>query len=107
MGFLDKVKEGAEQAAAKAKETAGDVQTKRELGKAYDELGRETFSLIESGAVSNPALEAHAAKIRELNAQLEEDGGGATAAAAAPSGSGEASSESVSTESSGPPAMPS
>ena len=98
MGFLDKVKEGAEQAAAKAKDTAGDVQTKRDLGKAYDELGRETFALIESGAVSNPALDAHAAKIRELNAKLEDDGGGEAPAEPAAT---------TSTESSGPPAMPS
>jgi len=98
MGFMDKVKQQAEQAAAKAKDTAGDVQTKRELGKAYDALGRETFSLIESGEVSNASLEAHAAKIRELQAKLEEEGGG------------ESSEEPVaasSAESSGPPAMPS
>jgi len=92
---MDKVKQQAEQAAAKAKDTAGDVQTKRELGKAYDALGRETFSLIESGEVSNASLEAHAAKIRELQAKLEEEGGG------------ESSAEPVATESSGPPAMPS
>jgi C4-type Zn-finger protein len=97
MGFMDKVKQQAEQAAAKAKETAGDVQTKRELGKAYDELGRETFTLIESGAVSNQALEAHAAKIRELNAKLEEEAGASAGEPVAAS----------STESSGPPAMPS
>jgi hypothetical protein len=95
---LDKVKEGAEQAAAKAKDTAEDVQTKRDLGKAYDALGQETFKLIESGDVSNAALEPHAAKIRELQAKLEEDGG---------AGGGETSSEPVATESSGPPAMPS
>ena len=98
MGFLDKVKEGAEQAAAKAKDTAEDVQTKRDLGKAYDELGKETFALIESGEISNSKLDPHAAKIRELQAKLE-DGGG--------SGGGDASAEPVATESSGPPAMPS
>ena len=40
MGFLDKAKAAAEQAASKAKETAGELQTKRELSQAYDELGR-------------------------------------------------------------------
>ena len=49
MGFLDKAKAAAEQAASKAKETAGELQTKRELGQAYDELGRTTFDLVESG----------------------------------------------------------
>jgi hypothetical protein len=32
MGFLDKAKAAAEQAATRAKETAGELQTKRELG---------------------------------------------------------------------------
>ena len=64
MGFLDKAKsaaeqaahkakEGAEFAAQKAKETAEDVQTKRELGNAYDELGHKAFELVESGAISH------------------------------------------------------
>ena len=97
MGFLDKVKEQAEQAAAKAKDTAEDVQTKRDLGKAYDELGRETFKLIEAGEVTNVNLAAHAEKIRELNAKLEEDGGGASSEESA----------AAATERSGPPAMPS
>ena len=49
MGFLDKAKAAAEQAASKAKETAGELQTKRELGQAYDELGRKAHELIERG----------------------------------------------------------
>ena len=40
MGFLDKAKAAAEQAAAKAKEGVEDVQTKRELSQAYNELGK-------------------------------------------------------------------
>ena len=73
MGFLDKAKAVAEQAATKAKEGVEDVQTKRELGQAYDELGKATFSLIESGDVSHPTLEPTAAKIRALNARAAED----------------------------------
>ena len=49
MGFLDKAKAAAEQAAAKAKEGVDDVQTKRELSQAYNELGKTTYELIESG----------------------------------------------------------
>ena len=86
MGFLDKAKaaaeqaaqkakEGAEFAAQKAKETAGDVQTKRELGSAYDELGHKAFDLVESGAISHDDLTAIAAKIRELQAKLEAEAG--------------------------------
>jgi hypothetical protein len=88
MGFLDKAKsaaeqaaqkakEGAEFAAHKAKETAEDVQTKRELGSAYDELGRKAFELVESGVLSHESLQPLAAKIRELQSKLDE-----TAAAA-------------------------
>jgi hypothetical protein len=73
MGFLDKAKAAAEQAASKAKETAGDLQTKRELGQAYDELGRATFALIDAGEVSSTTLDPLAERIRSLNAQLDED----------------------------------
>jgi len=81
MGFLDKAKAAAEQAATKAKETAGELQTKRELGQAYDELGRTTFDLVESGQVSATPLEPLVERVRTLKAQLEEgaaDGAGAS-----------------------------
>jgi hypothetical protein len=84
MGFLDKAKAAAEQAAAKAKEGVEDVQTKRELGQAYGELGRTTFELLESGDISNDRLEAIAVRIRGLNEKVAAtDGshGGATTAA--------------------------
>jgi hypothetical protein len=73
MGFLDKAKAVAEQATAKAKEGVEDVQTKRELGQAYGDLGKATFDLIESGEISHASLEATAAKIRELRAKAEDD----------------------------------
>ena len=44
MGFLDKAKAAAEQAATKAKEGVDDVQTKRELSQTYNELGPRTSS---------------------------------------------------------------
>jgi hypothetical protein len=86
MGFLDKAKAAAEQAAAKAKEGVQDVQTKRELGQAYDELGKAAFELIESGAITDPKLTAIADRIRSLQTRLEEEDRepatvGATAAA--------------------------
>jgi hypothetical protein len=94
MGFLDKAKAAAEQAASKAKETAGELQTKRELSQAYDELGRATFGLVEAGELSSTTLEPLVERIRTLKRQLDEgDTAGATATAEPP-------------ESSGPPAMP-
>ncbi len=47
MGFLDKAKQAAEQATAKAKEGVEDVQVKRELSQTYNELGKVAFELVE------------------------------------------------------------
>jgi hypothetical protein len=73
MGFLDKVKASTEQVVSTAKEKAGDMQTKKELGAAYVELGRATFALAEAGEVSSPTLDPLVEKIRSLEAQLDED----------------------------------
>ncbi len=97
MGFLDKAKAAAEQAAAKAKEGIEDAQTKVELGRAYNELGKATFELIDKGELSEARLDAPAAKIRAL---LEK----APAGGAATDTGGESSEESY--DSSLPPAMP-
>ena len=72
MGLFDKAKAAAEQAAAKAKDTAGELQTKRELGQAYNELGRKAYELTESGEVVTPQLDPLVERIRALKAQLEE-----------------------------------
>src|SRR3954465_5126461 len=86
MGFLDKAKQAAEQAkqaaeqvADRANDKVADVQTQRELTKAYGELGEKAFGLVDSGAISHPELEADVARIRELKSKLEDE-----AAAAAP-----------------------
>jgi hypothetical protein len=74
MGFLDKAKAAAEQAATKAKEGVQEVQTKRELSQAYEELGKTTFLLADSGDVSHEGLTALVNKIRTLKAQVEQEG---------------------------------
>jgi outer membrane murein-binding lipoprotein Lpp len=76
MSLFNKAKQAAEQAAAKAREGVEDVQQKRELSQAYNELGKTAFELLESGEISNPRLEATAAKIRELNTKIAESPGG-------------------------------
>jgi hypothetical protein len=98
MGFLDKAKAAAEQAAAKAKEGVDDVQTKRELSQAYNELGKTAFELIESGDVSHPRLEPTAAKIRALAEKTAANGAGAEARVGA---------DTDTHDSTQPPAMPS
>ena len=94
MSLFNKAKQAAEQAAAKAREGVEDVQQKRELSQAYNELGKTAFELLSSGEISNPRLEATAAKIRDLNAKLAESPAGA------------ASPDDDSFDSSQPPAMP-
>lgn len=80
MGFLDKAKQAAEQAktaaekaADRANDAVGDVQTKRELTKAYGDLGETAFKLADAGSISHPELDAQVAHIRELQAKLEDD----------------------------------
>lgn len=75
MGFLDKAKAAAEQAANRANETVAEVQTKRELTKAYGELGETAFKLTDAGTISHPELQAHVTRIRELQAKLEDQEG--------------------------------
>jgi hypothetical protein len=88
MGFLDKLKEGAEQAkdlaataAERAKDEAKELSLKRQLGNEREALGEKAYSLVEQGAISHPDLESHVAKIRELTAEVESlraDGPGTT-----------------------------
>ena len=104
MGFLDKAKAAGQSAVAKGKEEAKELQTKREIGQAYDELGKVAYDLVERGEISHAELTGGADRIRALKAQLEElSGGGApvAAAAAAPAAPSEPAAPS------GPPAMPS
>ena len=66
MGFLDKAKSAAETAASKAKEGIDDVQTKRELGQAYDALGKLTYELHNAGEISHQRLDELVSQIRKL-----------------------------------------
>ena len=72
MSLFNKAKQAAEQAAAKAREGVEDVQQKRELSQAYNELGKTTFELIEAGELQHARLDGAVSKIRELNAKLAE-----------------------------------
>jgi hypothetical protein len=71
MGLLDKAKIAAETATAKAKEGIGDVQAKRELGQAYDELGKLVFELHEAGEITHERIEDLVGRIRKLRSDLE------------------------------------
>ena len=72
MSFFDKAKQAAGQAAAKAREGVEDVQQKRELSQAYNELGKTAFDLIESGEISHSALASKIAEIHALKEKIAE-----------------------------------
>ena len=79
MGFLDKAKAAAEQATTKAKEKAGDMQTKKRARPVLRRARPRESRLAEAGEVSSPTLDPLVEKIRSLEAQLdegEEHGGG-------------------------------
>jgi hypothetical protein len=73
MGLVDKLKAGAEQTANKARETAQEVQTKRELAQAYTDLGKTSFGLVDRGEISHDELSAGVDHIKELQARLSGD----------------------------------
>jgi hypothetical protein len=76
MGLLDKVKSQTEAVAAKAKEGVHEVQLKRELGQAHEELGKLAFELAEAGELAHARLAPLLDKVRDLKAQLAEHGEG-------------------------------
>ena len=103
MGFLDKAKQAAQEASAKAKEGVADVQTKRDLGKAHAELGEKTYELVERGDLTHPELTSIIDRIRGLKAQID-------AEETEPAMAGTTSGSTASAEpppSDAPPAMPS
>lgn len=79
MGFLDKLREGADQAKElagqavdRAKEEAKELQLKRQISAAEGELGRLAFALVDQGAISHPSLSGPAERIRALRGELTE-----------------------------------
>jgi hypothetical protein len=74
MGFMDKAKAAAEQAATRATEAAEEMQTKVKLTRAYGDLGRVAFELLESGEISHDRLTPLADEIRRIRAESSTDG---------------------------------
>ena len=73
MGFLDKAKATAEQAASRAKEGVEDVQLKRELTQSYGELGKVAYGLAARGDITHPELIPIVEKIRELEGRVQDE----------------------------------
>jgi len=74
MGLLDKAKAVAEEASTRVKEGVDDVQAKRSLSQAYDQLGQTAYELIEKGELTHAGLTAQAEEIRVLRERLADEG---------------------------------
>jgi hypothetical protein len=74
MGFLDKAKAAADQATTRVKEGVDDVQAKRSLSQAYEQLGQTAYELIEKGELTHAGLSAQAEEIRVLREQIADGG---------------------------------
>ncbi len=79
MGLLDKAKAAADQATTRVKEGVDDVQAKRSLSRAYEQLGQTAYELIEKGELTHAGLTAQAEEIHGLRQQLADDGTSAEA----------------------------
>jgi hypothetical protein len=64
MGLLDKAIAAADQASTRVKEGVDDVQDKRLLSQAYEQLGQTAYRLVEKGELTHAGLTAPAEEIR-------------------------------------------
>jgi hypothetical protein len=60
----------ADQMATRAKEGVDEAQAKRNLQRAYEDLGRTAFQLIEEKEISHQRLNAQADEVRRWMAEL-------------------------------------
>ena len=79
MGFMDKLKAGAEEvkvgageATARARDTVQEAQLRRDLAQAYTELGRTTYTLVDEGSLQDERLDREVQRIRDLGVQLSD-----------------------------------
>jgi hypothetical protein len=70
MGFLDKAKAAAEQAAAKAQEGVEGVTMKRDLSSAYSELGRVAYALMQRGELEHVELTPLAQRVTDMEEKV-------------------------------------
>jgi uncharacterized protein YecA (UPF0149 family) len=72
MSFLEKVMKTAEQAAETVKGGVQDLQTRNEIVRTYENLGKKAFELMDKKELANPELEPFADRIRQLKSKLAE-----------------------------------
>ena len=71
--FIDKVKKTAADAADSVKDNVQEAKLKNDIVRAYEDLGRKTFELVDEGKLKGTGLSRYIKHLRELKVQL---GGG-------------------------------
>jgi len=74
MGLLDKAIAAADQASTRVKEGVDDVQDRRLLAQAYEQLGQTAYELIGKGELTHADLTTKTDEIRALLERLGDDG---------------------------------
>jgi len=69
--LFERAKNLADQATARAKEGMGEAKLMLDLRRAYDELGKLAFELVESAELDDPRLQPVVERIRGLEAELK------------------------------------
>lgn len=92
MGFMDKIKEASQNVAAEAKkataqgkEKLGDMQAKKKMDEAAKKIGYLVYRERTEGTPQGSETDTLVAEMKDLQAQIDENG--AAAAAAAPDAS--------------------
>ena len=71
MTLFDKLKRGAQQAADTVKDEVQELQTKNEIVRTYENLGKKVFELVDKGELTHADVTPYVDRIRDLKAKLE------------------------------------
>ena len=70
MGLIEELRFGAQKATDHARVSVHEAELGRDLADAYSELGRNTFALMQTGALRDRTLAPLAKRVGELEARL-------------------------------------
>jgi ABC-type transporter MlaC component len=72
MSFFDKVKQTATDAADSVKDNVQQAKLKNDIVRAYEDLGRKVFELVDEGKMGATGISRYVKHIKELRTQLDE-----------------------------------
>ena len=71
MSFFDKVKQSAADAADSVKDSVQEAKLKNDLVRAYEDLGRKVYELVDDGKMGATGISRYVKHIKDLRAQLD------------------------------------